>query len=357
MIRKGLSVAVIVAVGLVTPAWAQHHYMRAHFIDVGQGDATLLEFPCAAVMIDAGTQHPSRNTRLVNYMESFFNRRSDLNRTIHTLFVTHTHIDHNRALRWLIKERPDSTTSGSRFAVDYYVHNDVARGSGRGPAGWMLTNAGNWSIVPDSVLDSEVVATANGLQGVSIDPPACQDIDPEIRVLSGRLEDNPGWSSEAWKDGSGNNQSLVIRVDFGDASFLFTGDLEEEAIDTLVDYYDGTDLLDVDVYQVGHHGSHNGTTRRLIDAMSPLVAVISMGRWNDQGMWTAWAYGHPRETAVDLLSSGISRSRPAKWVRVAEGTRTFKRERMTRAVYATGWDGTVIVHARSDGRLIVRREH
>lgn len=64
-------------------------------------------------------------------------------------------------------------------------------------------------------------------------------------------------------------------------SFLFTGDLEDTAIERLVDRYRNTATLDVDVYEVGHHGSHNGTTEEVRDAMTPKIAVISVGHWDD----------------------------------------------------------------------------
>jgi len=61
-----------------------------------------------------------------------------------------------------------------------------------------------------------------------------------------------------------NNHSIVTRVDFGMSSILFTGDLEEPAIDRLVARHQTSSLLDVVVYEVGHHGSHNGTTPELL---------------------------------------------------------------------------------------------
>lgn len=76
------------------------------------------------------------------------------------------------------------------------------------------------------------------------------------------------------------NHSLVIRVAFGEASFLFTGDLETRAIETLVEYYEGSGLLDVDVYQVGHHGSYNGTSDEIMRAIvRPEIAVIAASAW------------------------------------------------------------------------------
>lgn len=331
--------------------------MFAHFIDVGQGDAALLEFPCGAVMIDAGAQDAGHRDALIRYLQGFFERRADLRQTdprgtLDAVFITHTHVDHNAALEQVVRS----------FRVGSYVHNGLLRGSGRHAARWMDENAASFGVRSRPVLDSEITAlpVRAGLTGPLIDPIHCAEVDPEIRVLSGQMEQDPGWPSGEFENG--NNHSLVVRIDYGQASFLFTGDLEEPALESLVDWYRDTSALDVDVYQVGHHGSHNGTTESLLDAATPEIAVISMGRW-DFGRdpfrrFSTWAYGHPREHVTDMLSRAIRRRRSApRIVHVALGPRSFEEERLRDAIYATGWDGTVIVRATVDGRYIVRREH
>lgn len=321
--------------------------MRVHFIDMDQGDAALLEFSCGAVLIDAGGQNDASTERLVRYLDDFFERRDDLQNTIDTVFVTHTHIDHNRALRRVVET----------FGVRNYVHNGILRGSGRHGANWMADHANDngRQVNLRAVSQSEILPLprGDGLSDAAIDPVACQSTDPDIRLLAGPYEDNPGWPSGQFDNG--NNKGLVVRIDFGESSFLFTGDLEEHAIDTLVEYYDGTDMLDVDVYQVGHHGSHNGTTDSLMTSMTPEIAMISMGKSTDQQSWTAWQYGHPRRTLVELLDRWIDRPRAnAQWVAAANGMRDFFQYRMRDAVYATGWDGTVVITADRSGGYSVR---
>jgi beta-lactamase superfamily II metal-dependent hydrolase len=340
-----LPVLMLLSSGAATAATPS---MRAHFVDVDQGAATLLEFPCGFVMIDAGGRTDETSERLADYVSAALDRRSDLPRVVSTIFVTHTHSDHNRALRTLLGR--------SDIAFTSYVHNGILEGSGRHAAKFMMEEADAGKIQARAIDDAEItkVAKRKGLTDGIIDPVACKPIDPQIRVLSGRIATNPGWPEGAFDNG--NNQSLVIRVDFGEASFLFTGDLEDHAIETLVEYYAGTPMLDVDVYQVGHHGSHNGTTDSLMAAMSPRIAVISMSPWNVREMWTAWAYGHPRAPAIAMLERGIVHTRPPRKVHVATGTKTFDERTMKDAIYATGWDGTIVVFAYADGRFMVRRE-
>jgi competence protein ComEC len=317
----------------------------AHFIDMDQGNATLLEFPCGAVLIDAGGRDAAAGDHLIAYLDAFFSRRTDLNRHLAAVFVTHTHVDHNRALRRVAE----------RFNIDGYVHNGVLFGSGRANANWMLGFAQTHApVIPSVAADDGVIAAAGpqGLAGPVVDPVACPRVDPDIRVLSGGYLDNPGWPDGEFDNG--NNHSLVIRVTYGRAKFLFTGDLEEPAIETLLAKYQTTQLLDVDVYEVGHHGSANGTTPALLAAMSPQISIISMGNSDVHAPWTAWAYGHPRRTVVTMIAQATSGARPAPVEElVADRVKHFSPFMLTKAIYATGWNGDVDVRALPDGTLTV----
>ena len=87
-----------------------------------------------------------------------------------------------------------------------------------------------------------------------------------------------------------NDTSLVLRIDYGETSFLLTGDMEQDAEDDLV--ASGAPL-DVDVLQVGHHGSETSTGYVFLNAVLPEVGVISVGEGN--------SYGHPHEAALSRL--------------------------------------------------------
>ncbi|MCP4318201.1 MAG: MBL fold metallo-hydrolase [Hyphomicrobiales bacterium] len=322
--------------------------IKVHFIDVDQGDAALLEFPCGAVLIDAGGQNNSTTKELASYLKNFFDRRTDLESTLDTIFVTHTHVDHNRALKAIVED--------SDIAIKNYVHNGEYNGSGKEAARWMRDHANDdgRQIKDHIVSQSEILPLprTSGLADETIDPIDCSDVDPQIRILAGPYEENPGWAHGEFEDG--NNKSLVVRIDYGETSFLFTGDLEEAAIETLVEYYDGTDLLDVDVYQVGHHGSRNGTTDSMVKSMTPAIAVFSMGPAADRRSWTAWQYGHPRRSIVEMLDRWIERPRAERsWVRVASRVKDFFDYEMRDAVYGTGWDRTIVISADVSGNMRV----
>jgi beta-lactamase superfamily II metal-dependent hydrolase len=76
-VKRLLAVSAFVAIGLVAlPALShQRPAMTAHFIDVGQAHATFLEFPCGAMLIDAGTQDDEHESKLLDYLNAFLSKR------------------------------------------------------------------------------------------------------------------------------------------------------------------------------------------------------------------------------------------------------------------------------------------
>ena len=340
--------------------------MLFHFIDVGQGDATIVELPCGAIIIDAGGEQTDdaaavggsfdSDVALEGYVRAFFERRADLHGTFDLVVLTHPHIDHTRGVTRLL-----AMAAAGEIVIRNVVTNG-AEGSGSGVREQRALHdyadqhpgIGRWYVL-------ERKTEATGLTNDVIDPfpaPAagtCGDVDPKITALWGRVDDDSTLNTQ-WSDAdldNDNNHSVTLRIEFGAASALFTGDLEDAAIADLVARYGASGLLDVGLYKVGHHGSHNGTTAALVNAMSPALAVISAGPAVRQGDWTAWSYGHPRWRAVrDLVgdndSNGVSLYRPfAIDAQIAtdyeNGQGVFETKRIARAVYATGWEGHAVV--------------
>jgi competence protein ComEC len=184
---------------------------------------------------------------------------------------------------------------------------------------WVLENKATLGYAGEAITYERVTANKNknSLINSNIDPIGDTECDPVIKILSGGFTERPGEWDLAEFDNK-NNHSLVIRVDLGQASFLFTGDLECAGIDEIVEYYrpaseKDPNLLDIDVYQVGHHGSPNGTAAYLLMETTPEIAVISVGKWDfgkdgKNGFTTYW-YGHPRKAIIDLLTIAIPKYR------------------------------------------------
>ena len=91
-----------------------------------------------------------------------------------------------------------------------------------------------------------------------------------------------------------NNFSVVIRIDFGESSFLMTGDAEADSEAEMVKLYTAADL-DCDVLKVGHHGSGTSSTRAFLDLVTPEAALISCGKDNK--------YGHPHNDVMIRLNN------------------------------------------------------
>lgn len=91
-----------------------------------------------------------------------------------------------------------------------------------------------------------------------------------------------------------NNYSIVLRVDYGNVSFLLTGDAEVESEEEMCARHSPS-LLDCDLLKIGHHGSSSSSSDSFLDAVSPAAVLISCGRDNN--------YGHPDESVTDRLTA------------------------------------------------------
>jgi hypothetical protein len=137
------------------------------------------------------------------------------------------------------------------------------------------------------------------------------------------------------------------------------GVLEVAGIELLGDYYDtrrsGWQLLDAGVLQVGHHGSYNETTQQLLSALTLRVAAVPVGFWKST---LTSGYGHRTRDTVEQMSNDITRKRSQpKTVMVADRAEEFSSLTVQRAIYATGWDGTVRVAAKAANHITAFREH
>lgn len=329
------------------PGFAAATTMRMHVFDVGQGLSALLEFPCGSILVDTGGEKNRSfdgTKQLVRKLDGFFARRKDLGGRLDLLVLTHPHIDHYRGLPTVLEKyapvhiidsgiNGDETTAAEEAALQAYVQGQP----------------------PGTLEHLTAKQTLAGFTSANVDPIACKEVDPSISYVHGGYSETPRWATAGWGQRqleNANNHSVVMRVDFGKSSILITGDLEEPAIDDIVrasESKPGTSLK-ADIYLVGHHGAANGTTRPLLEAISPRVAIISASPPSRQEPWTAWQYGHPRQLTVDKLVDHVIDFRPeAATVPVAVKMKTFVPTRVERAIYSTGWDGDIVVTMSTKG--------
>lgn len=348
--------------------FGQDDLMRVHFIDVGQGDATLIEFPHGVMLVDAGGEKSNEFDgvkHLMKYLDEFFERRKDLggrDYPIDLLAITHPHKDHTRAIPRILEKYPPANI----------IHNHQTTGSGGREQRLAMSYIRETQIKGYFIVADRAVMTGRGITNRVIDPfkpGTASTTDPHVVVLWGGVRNNAGWDRDDFKDE--NNHSLVIRVEFGDATMLFTGDLEvgienqdrrakKAGIERLLDAYRDSDLLDVDVYQAGHHGSGNGGSDNLMRAVKPEIAVISCGPpvRRSGTNFSAFNFGHPRKETIDEMVRFVSTDRAAP-KDVFYFKRQFRplKKRIAKSIYCTGWDGTVVLEGKANGKWTVAKLH
>lgn len=217
--------------------------LEVHFIDVGQGDATLIKADGHAMLIDAGEN--DKGTAVQLYLKKQGVEQLDY------LVLTHTDSDHIGGADVIISK----FDIGQIFMSDFKKDNKTYR---------ELMESMQYKHM--TYTTPEVGAEfALGNATFTIIAPNGDYDDP-------------------------NNSSIALILDYGENSFLFSGDCEEEAEQDILD--NGMNL-DVDVYQVGHHGSRSSSSEDFLDAMSPEYAVISCAEKN--------SYGHPHARTLNNL--------------------------------------------------------
>lgn len=230
---------------LELPSPEEGSYFEAHFIDVGQADSILVICDGHAMLIDGG------NTADATLVRTYLQKQN----VTHLDYVigTHPHEDHIGGLTNVMRYiKPDkvycsaksyTTSAFTNFA--YYVNNSLKK---------------------ELVIPTPGEAFLLGSAKVTIVGPLRLDYE-DI-----------------------NDTSIVLRVEYGDLAFLFTGDMEGKAELDLV--HKGINLK-ADVLKVGHHGSGSSSYYQFLKAVSPTYGVISCGRDNE--------YGHPHSGPLSRL--------------------------------------------------------
>jgi competence protein ComEC len=240
--RRGAAVALalLVAASAVDVAWwARARFasgvLRLTVLDVGQGDGSVVELPDGRVLVvDAGGFAGSDFDTGSAIVSPFLATRKIA--TIDALVMTHAHPDHSGGLASLLWRRPREL--------------------------W-------WNGEPGAGLEWFRLAGAMAASGVPIRTLGAGDT-----VGDGVTVVHPphGWPSPSLNDGS-----LVLRVRHGDVAFLLTGDAEAAAEAQMLS---GGAALDAVAVKVPHHGSRTSSGPRFVAAVSPRIAVISVGADN-----------------------------------------------------------------------------
>ncbi len=222
------------------------------FMDVGQGDATLIKFPDNKTMlIDAGQR----------------NFREDYGKDVVLPVLSHFGVNQ---LTWVVMSHPHSDHIGGLVSVIKTIPVDTVWDTHIDYGSWTYQHlkkrfSENGSTIKH-VQKGEVYALDNGA--------VIQIIAPDTAFVK--------------ETSIINNSSIVMKLSYGETEILFTGDLEEEGDSFLLTL---SNHLDSDVLKVAHHGSITSSTTPVIEAVSPEIAIVSVGKNNK--------FRHPSNVVLD----------------------------------------------------------
>lgn len=220
--------------------------LTVHYIDVGQGDATLLEFDGHAILIDAGHW---KSDQAVDYLKTAGIK------AINIAVGTHPDADHIGQLAQIIGE----------FSVEEV---------------WLPGN-------PSTSNTYLNVLQAIDASGTDYYEPRAGDV-----FDVGKMRIDVLYPEQI--TGAANEESISMKLTYGDIQFVFTGDAGVKEEQQMID--SGTDLQ-AEILHLGHHGSNTSTSSAFLDAVSPEVAIYSAGADN--------SYGHPHaEVLAAVENSG-----------------------------------------------------
>jgi len=243
--------------------------LKVHYIDVGQADSILIQQGSSSMLIDAG------NNEDANTVKNYISEQGITK--LNYIVGTHPHEDHIGGLDYVINSFKVGKIYMPKATSNTKTFQDVVSA---------IKAKGMKATVP-KVLETFKVGNATAT------------------ILAP--------NSSGYEDL--NNTSIVIRLTFGNNSFMFDGDAEDISENEML-----AKGLDVSAYvlKVGHHGSNSSTTEAFLDKVNPKYAVISVGKDN--------SYGHPHKSTMEKLK--------AKGIKV----------------YRTDENGTIV--ATSDGENI-----
>lgn len=233
------------------PVSSQSDKLRVIFLDVGQGASQLIISPSGKTMlIDAGNN--DKEQLMLDYMKRYHITKLD------TVIGTHPDADHIGGLDAII----------DHIQVDRIYMPKVQ------------ANTKTFESVLKSVKNKKLkIQTAKADLALDLDE------EVQVKMLA---------PLKTYKDT--NNMSAVVKITYGDTSFLLTGDAESESEKDL--QAAGADLA-ADVLLVGHHGSKSSTTLSFLKKVNPKYAVIQVGADNK--------YGHPKDVILNrLIKQGVT---------------------------------------------------
>jgi beta-lactamase superfamily II metal-dependent hydrolase len=299
--------------------------LAVHFINVGQADGILIiqdDSQCV-IVIDAGdTRYPSSAANFKAYLTQHMPQGADIDLVV----ATHPHSDHIGSMRWVLET----------YSVKTYLDNGQNHGT---------------KLYTDLMEAVEQLKRSNGLEYVTYDDfpkskqKPCGANGPKIEALYPDEGIDPD-SCEKQQ----NNCSVVTKLTWGETTFLFPGDAEQEEEELLLSDPKTKDALKADVLKVAHHGSDTSSEPEFLEAVNPSWMVISSGEKN---IGTNKKYKHPRLSTVrNLLEYAGDKTNSHRIDTYDANKKKWKKEPIWGQFFVTAKDETVVLI--SDGKEIMK---
>ncbi|AOR24065.1 ComEC/Rec2 family competence protein [Clostridium taeniosporum] len=218
-----------------------------HYIDVGQGDASLIQVNNMNMLIDSGPKESRK--KILNYLNSLNIEKLDY------VIATHPHEDHIGNMAKIIRN----------FKVDKFYAPKVENSSS------------SFEKMVDALKDKKLKINVLNKNTTSL----YLGNNTRITVFSPTKNSYDNL----------NNYSPVMKIQYGNTSFLFTGDAEKEIENEIL--LDSNNNIKSDVIKIGHHGSSTSSTKTFIEKVNPSIAIISVGNDNK--------FNHPNKSVIDRL--------------------------------------------------------
>lgn len=248
----GCSIVCLICVILLKPYFSPNG--KITMLDIGQGDAFIIELPYrkGIIMMDLGASFSfpegAVSDRVYVQVIKPYLDMSGIHQ-IDAVFLSHEDVDHIGSLSFLLED----------YDVDNLIISDYYKSTKKEEQQWLQ------SVKKISSVRSGDIVTIQGQR---------------FHVTSPKIQTD-----------SANENSLVLYSEFGNKSWLFTGDIGHDTEMQLLQRFAN---LQVDVLKVGHHGSKHSTLPEFVDHIQPSYALISVGKHN--------RYGHPTKEVLDTLN-------------------------------------------------------
>lgn len=234
--------------------------LQITMLDVGQGDGIYIKTPAGShYLIDGGSSDVSKvgTYRIEPYLESQGVGELDY------VFLSHGDGDHTSGIEEMLVNQK----------LGVRIHTIVLPDE---------------NVIDEALYALAELASENGTNVAIMEE---GDIITDDKSFSGnQMRLTCIAPSDTYEGEIGNASSMVLDLQYGEFDMLFTGDLEKEGEEMVVE---SGNLRDYDVLKVGHHGSKNATTEAFLEQVKPEIALVSAGKDN--------SYGHPASETLERL--------------------------------------------------------